>query len=301
MVSVIIPVYNHERYIAATLDSVLLDDTSDVELIVCDDRSKDSSFEIAKAWVDKNESRFKNVLAYQNEKNMGIVQTLNGMLDRSSGEFIFPIASDDLFCRGYIQKRLAALEKSDIAINRSAVIDQNGSVLGFDAAWKLFKIPSLNYRSGGLLPYVIVMQWSVVGPAPCYRKSVFDRIGCYNTDYAVEDREFFLRAIRNRLRIAYIDEPLTQYRVHTSNASRSKLGNLRVRREVSRINVDAASETTNFLFRLYLHSYRIDAMLLSEERLLLYKLVKFLRFGVVYACIFPFCFFVGLGKSSRAR
>lgn len=298
MISVIIPVYNHERYITATLDSVLLDDTSDVELIVCDDRSKDDSFRVAKSWVEKNRERFKNALVYQNVQNEGIVRTLNGMLQRASGEYIFPIASDDIFNQGYIEKRLASLKRNDIAINRSALIDQNGLELSDNAAWDLFKIPSCNYRVERLLPFIIVLQWSLVGPAPCYRKSVFTRIGGYNENYTVEDREFFLRVVQNKFKIGYIDEPLTRYRVHTSNASRSELGNLRVRREVSRINTDYAPKFDNPIIRAYLRSYALDAALLSKGKTRLYKIVKLLRFSIIYFSILPVCIIAGLGKTN---
>lgn len=290
MVSIIIPLYNHEQYICKTLDSLLIDDTFDVELIVCDDQSKDNSFEITKNWIERNKKYFKSAVVYQNKNNEGVVRTLNRLLEKSSGEFIFPIASDDLFCKGYIEQRINALKKNDIVINRSSMIDQKGKIKSFNAAMKIFKIPSLNYMSTSALPYVIIMQWSVVGPAPCYRKSVFDRIGFYNETYNVEDREFFLRVVRNNFKIKYIDNNLTKYRVHNENSSRSKMGNFRVRREVSKINIDSAAMfKKNIIISLYLKSYKIDLLLLDKKIYFLYKIFKLFRFVIVYAFMFTFC------------
>jgi len=80
--SVLIPLFNHEQFIAATLNSLLESDCTKIELIVCDDASADQSLAVAKDWIDRHGARFFSTRLLSNTKNMGITSNLN-KTDRS--------------------------------------------------------------------------------------------------------------------------------------------------------------------------------------------------------------------------
>lgn len=89
-ISVIIPIYNMEKYLEKCLDSVLNQTLKDIEVIAINDGSKDSSIEILKRY----EKKYKNLKVYNNE-NMGISATRNFGIEKATGEYIAFIDSDD--------------------------------------------------------------------------------------------------------------------------------------------------------------------------------------------------------------
>ena len=92
-VSVIIPMYNVEKYIAETLDSLLNQTLQDFEVIIVNDCSPDNSRAIAESYVEKFDGRLK---LFDNEQNSGPSATRNNGLRHATGEYIFFMDSDDL-------------------------------------------------------------------------------------------------------------------------------------------------------------------------------------------------------------
>ena len=92
-VSVIIPLYNAERYIAECLESILIQNLQDFEVIIVNDCSTDSCRQIAESYLEKFSGRLK---IYDNEKNSGAGAARNHGLRRASGEYIFFMDADDL-------------------------------------------------------------------------------------------------------------------------------------------------------------------------------------------------------------
>lgn len=89
--SVIIPSYNHARFLPAAIDSVLAQTLTDWEIVLVDDRSSDESFELAQSFDDV---RIKVLL---NERNSGTYATLNRALDEATGDWVAVLNSDDLW------------------------------------------------------------------------------------------------------------------------------------------------------------------------------------------------------------
>ena len=92
-VSVVIPMYNVEKYIGECLDSLLYQTFQDFEVIIVNDCSTDNSRAIAESYVDKFNGRLK---IFDNEKNSGPSDTRNNGLRRATGEYVFFMDSDDL-------------------------------------------------------------------------------------------------------------------------------------------------------------------------------------------------------------
>ena len=92
-ISIIMPVYNSEKYLEATLSSILEQTYSNWELIIIDDCSNDNSFNIIKR-IAKSDSRIK---VYQNKKNLGICGNRNRGLEYATGDYIVFCDDDDLF------------------------------------------------------------------------------------------------------------------------------------------------------------------------------------------------------------
>lgn len=94
LVSVLIPAYNHERYIEECIRSIIAQTYENIELLVIDDGSTDKTFEILQSLKPECEKRFKRVVI-ETQENQKTRSTLNRLLDMTKGKYIYSLASDD--------------------------------------------------------------------------------------------------------------------------------------------------------------------------------------------------------------
>jgi glycosyltransferase involved in cell wall biosynthesis len=138
MVSVIIPNYNHEKYLVKRIDSVLLQTYKDIEVIILDDSSTDNSKSIIERYRDN--SRI-SAIDY-NETNSGSVfkQWKNGIF-RAKGDYIWIAESDDFASTDFLEKIIPLLirHNADLAFSDSMTIDEEGENI---PGWKtLITVP----------------------------------------------------------------------------------------------------------------------------------------------------------------
>lgn len=127
-VSVITPVYNVEKFIAETIESVMNQDYKDVELVLVDDCSSDRSADIIKEY----QNRFTNIIYHKQEKNQGAAVARNTALDIAKGRFVAFLDSDDAWCPGKLQKQLDFMKNNKAAISCTAMdtFDEKGNLFG---------------------------------------------------------------------------------------------------------------------------------------------------------------------------
>lgn len=124
--SVIIPVYNVEQYLAKCLDSVILEDAEAYEIILVNDGSTDASPGIAEAY----RSRFPELIRVITTENMGLGSARNTGMAHARGTFFFFLDSDDYLAPGGMQSILHVLERDfDICIFDSVSVDPAGHTL----------------------------------------------------------------------------------------------------------------------------------------------------------------------------
>ena len=112
-VSVVIPLYNAERYFAECLDSLLMQTFQDYEIILVNDGSTDNSRAIAESYVPKFGGRLK---LFDNEKNSGQGVTRNNGLRYATGEYVFFMDSDDLLLLNGLEKMYTTAKKFDVDV-----------------------------------------------------------------------------------------------------------------------------------------------------------------------------------------
>jgi glycosyltransferase involved in cell wall biosynthesis len=105
LVSIIVPCYNQAKFLAETLESILVQTHSNWECIIVNDGSVDNTEEIAKRYISKD-IRFK----YFYQDNQGISVARNAGISVSSGKYILPLDGDDLISRSYIEEAIPILE-----------------------------------------------------------------------------------------------------------------------------------------------------------------------------------------------
>lgn len=126
-VSVITPVYNVASVIERTLDSILMQNYKDLEIVLVDDCSKDNSAEI----IAKYTAKYPNIIYHKQEKNAGAAVARNTALNLAKGRYVAFLDSDDQWCEGKIEKQLSFMKEKNAAICCTAMdcIDEDDKPL----------------------------------------------------------------------------------------------------------------------------------------------------------------------------
>src|SRR5690606_25904165 len=108
-VSLFIPVYNTELFIAQTIESVLAQTFTDYELIIVDDCSTDSSYEICKSYADRDP----RIKLYRNEQNLGMMPNWNKGISLATGKYFMKLDADDLIHKEFVERSFRILEEKE--------------------------------------------------------------------------------------------------------------------------------------------------------------------------------------------
>lgn len=125
--SIVIPVYNVEKYLADCLDSVLFHDIPDYEVIVVNDGSTDSSPKILKEYAD----RFPELLQVITTENGGVGSARNKGMEIAKGKYVLFLDSDDSYAEGAIPEILSQCDEDfDICFFDAAAKNESGKIIG---------------------------------------------------------------------------------------------------------------------------------------------------------------------------
>lgn len=222
LVSVLIPAFNHERFVQSCLDSVLEDPYPAKELIIIDDGSTDQTAERIADWVATHCMELP--IEYVRRENRGIAATLNELVARASGEFLRPGASDDYLLPGGLDAQvryLLAHPSRGAVIGDSVVVDQDGNKVHDSGMCDLHGANKALYRSDDGIRRAIISQWAIGGPVALIRKSALDTVDRWSEGLRIEDWDLFLR-LAARDALGFIDVSVCAYRLHDSNLSKTR-------------------------------------------------------------------------------
>ena len=146
-VSVIIPAYNVEDYIAECLDSILKQNIQDIEIVCVDDCSTDCTGDILKKYVKKH----KNIKIFRNEKNGGLAKTRNVGIEKATGDFLLFVDSDDTLQEETVSElmREAQVYDADIIMFDAYCRFEAGEPYDEDLVRYYHREVSYGYSTGG--------------------------------------------------------------------------------------------------------------------------------------------------------
>jgi glycosyltransferase involved in cell wall biosynthesis len=234
-VSICIPTYNGQDFIEQCLRSALAQTYANLEIIVVDDCSTDSTPEIAGRYAAKD-SRIK---LFRNEKNLGLTGNWNRCLKLASGDWIKFLFQDDYLDPDCVEVMIDSISPSDMMVSsaRRLVIDEavdeatrNYSIretltferLGIAAQAPVHITPQ---KIASLTAGHICMNFIGEPTVIMFKKEVVNNIGLFNTDLVqICDLEYFLRIACN-YGLKYIPRQLTYFRVHKKSASSANIAN----------------------------------------------------------------------------
>lgn len=219
LVSIIIPCYNHAKFIQRTLNSVIADTYAYKEIIIINDGSKDNSDAVIREWVSA--FREKESIRYINRPNKGICATINEMVELANGKYILPLASDDCLYGDMIARRVKMLEErpgKSVLLNDAYVIDDDDTIIMQSSAADYWKADKSRYDNDADILKECIKGIKLGGPVLFYRKDIFNEIGKFPDGLLIEDWYFYQRAACLN-RIVFIDCKVALYRVHGGNMS----------------------------------------------------------------------------------
>jgi alpha-1,3-rhamnosyltransferase len=230
LVSVVIASYNHQNYVQETIKSIVFQTYKNIELIIIDDGSTDSTFEKILEMESICRKRFVNVL-FEKRKNLGVGATCNRLIELSCGKYIYYIASDDLAKPIAITEEVLFLEKHTdcaLVVGNNEIIDEKGKVAYWDdtrnltynqdkACYKTFgDFLGINQLGSNFGSYLYLYRGNHIPNGYLVRKSIYDKTGLYNKDAPLDDW-FMNLQISKYAKIKYINKILFSYRWHQSN------------------------------------------------------------------------------------
>lgn len=257
LVSILIPVYNHAQYIEECLNAIPALNYPNIEVLICDDGSKDNSYAMAENWIQQH-PEIKAKLFRQD--NQGVCKTLNRLIRESSGEYITLCASDDVLAKDGIAQRVKLLEadSTKLACIGDAVVINELSFVTSQSAMKILYSASYDLLQTDIVRE-LVLRWSVVGPTLLIRKSAYFNLGFYDSELLVEDREFFLRLLSKDALIFY-PYSVAAYRIHSNNSSRKSYSSrVKILQQIAISNLKHYQSFNGFL-KFFLMSHKVDLL-----------------------------------------
>ncbi len=220
-VSVVMPIYGVERFVAEAVDSVLSQTFSDFEFLIVDDVSPDKSREICEAYTDER------IQIIVHEKNRGLAGARNTGIRHARGEYIALLDSDDKWTMDKLEKHVAHLDSSakvGVSFSRSVFMNEDGDLMN------TYQMPKL---TGITADHLLCRNPIGNGSAPVIRREVFKDIAFQDNLYGETEDYFFDDKFRQSediecwIRIASLtsweieglSEALTVYRLNSGSLS----------------------------------------------------------------------------------
>jgi glycosyltransferase involved in cell wall biosynthesis len=208
-VSIIMPVYNGESYLHEAITSILSQSFTDFEFFMIDDGSDDRSWEIMRSFDDPR------IRLERNEKNMGLIATLNRGIKLAKGKYIARMDSDDVSLPDRLKMQVHFLDKNpDIG-----VVGTDYSMIGSDGTpWNPSKFFNVSTEPD-LVEWELYFNCYVCHPSIMVRKTVYTHLSGYRDEFIhAEDYDFFLRAV-SYTKISNLPHVMYKLRKHESNVT----------------------------------------------------------------------------------
>lgn len=207
--SVIMPVYNAELYLSDSIKSILTQTFEDFEFIIVDDGSTDKSVDIIHSFQDKR------ILLYRNDKNCGIIESLNKGLNIAKGEFICRMDADDIAVNTRLEKQIKFLQTHQLISligSQANLIDGKGQIVGEEIVPQFTK--DINRTKFNHNPFIHA--------AVVFRRTLVDRYGMYDSRRKhTEDYDLWLRYTKYENGFNLADK-LVFRRIHSNSITVSR-------------------------------------------------------------------------------
>jgi glycosyltransferase involved in cell wall biosynthesis len=217
LISVIIPAYNHDRFVGAAIDSVLNQTFADLELIVVDDGSTDNTGAIVKAYTDAR-------LTYYHQQNQDAYNTINRGLSLARGRYVSILNSDDVYAHDRLARLLDFCRQhgAECVFTDVIPISDSGEVFSDpDFGWNVWhrKNRDYYYACGDIYRAFLKGNFMVTTSNLFMTANAAKTVGNFSPLRYLHDYDFIFRMmLAFPDQVHYLDrERLLSYRIHSGN------------------------------------------------------------------------------------
>lgn len=238
--SILVICYNHEKYIDDAIKSVLEQTYDNIELIICDDYSKDNSWKIIQTYLPELNRKFSRVVAFQNTENLGLIKSLNKMILESKGEIIFNLSGDDMMLKDYAWDVI----NTSMKYPNASVFASDGFFVEEESKYSdidITKLTSFYIEKPDLCKETLFerMYWSnrLYATGVSLKRELFNKFGFYDANIFIEDWEYWLRiSLTGETEFVYIDKKNVLYRKNPNSVSSTEKNEEFIERRLSFLN-----------------------------------------------------------------
>jgi len=212
--------YNSEKYVIETLNSIKNQTYNNLELIISDDNSQDNTINLCEHWVNENKSFFKKINIVRSPINTGITKNINRGFSRCSGEYIKPIAGDDLLFSDCIEKSINFCLENHLEFIYGKVMPFYNKI--GDADKKLKYIEEKNHQffllDGRKQYRELLKRFPIFTNGLFLSKKFYNMIRGFDENYEMmEDYPFLLKIVLMGMKINFLNDYTVAYRVREKN------------------------------------------------------------------------------------
>lgn len=220
LVSVVMPAYNVEKWIARTIQSVQEQTVQDWELLVIDDCSSDATRSI----VEQLAAEDGRIILITNETNQGVAKARNRGMDLGRGRYVALLDSDDIWYPEKLERQIRLAEESAAGVIYCSygIVDEQDRKICED-----FIVPESTDFDASLVKSVISCSTVL------FSRQIVDAYR-FGTEYYHEDLALWLRILRDGHAARGVTEPLADYRVIAGSRSFNKFRTIVYRWEIYR-------------------------------------------------------------------
>lgn len=273
LVSVVIPCYNHERFVQDSIQSVIDQTYENIELIIIDDGSKDSSVIKIEEMIECCKKRFTR-FEFRSRANIGLSATLNEALEWCQGVYLSCIASDDILKSYKTSVQVDYLQKNILSIGVFGgveLIDENAAVKGTI----LRRHKKYNFND------IFLHQHNLPAPTQFLRLNNVREVGGYKESLIIEDWPMWLFLTEHGGTLDYISTVFTSYRRHQGNLS-ARLDDM----QKARVEVVELFSSNKLSEKALARTYMVEAhcwqTINSKKSLYYLKKAILLDFSVIF-------------------
>jgi len=205
-VSIIIPVYNGEKFLEETIESCLKQDYENKEIIVIDDCSTDSSVGILE--------QYENIIEIKNEKNLGLNRSVNKAVNCSSGEYLLFLGHDDKLKHDHVSKIISEFDLNTVVVYcNSIIIDENSNekYVTYNKDNERKNIKNIRFE--------IAKRNIISSTGLIMRKKSFLDVGGFNENFRNYGEWHLWIKLLGKGNCKYSSQSKAYYRKHTTNIS----------------------------------------------------------------------------------
>lgn len=215
-ISVIMPVYNGEKFLRGAIDAVLNQDFTDFEFIILNDGSTDGTAEIVRSYSDPR------IRFVENDGNKGIVYTLNRGIELATSPFIARIDADDNCLPNRFSAQLNYLQANpdvDVLATTVTLIDEKDQEVGVWEDDRRYVRPAAIYKQ-------IPINNCISHPTILARTAILKQYGYKASQQGSEDYDLWMRLLASGKHIHKLDQPLVLHRIVKTSITRGRQKNV---------------------------------------------------------------------------